>query len=230
MELSGEKQQISVLIAEDHEITLMGLRLSLERDSRIKLVGSAADGAKAVELAGSLCPDVILMDIGLPVLDGVAATHEIKRTIPAVRVIMLTSHDSDEDVFAALRAGADGYCLKTVGVSQLVTAISCVASGAAWLDPAIAARVLRRAGCVPQSSSEPAGRSGALSLSARELEVLWLIVDGLSNQQIAERLVVSIETVKSHVRHILEKLVVNDRTQAAVKAIRDGLVPRKLSA
>jgi DNA-binding NarL/FixJ family response regulator len=231
-------------VVEDHEITRVGLRLMLEQAPDITIVGEAADGRKGVDAVAALKPNVVLMDIGLPAIDGIEATDQIKKNTPGVRVIMLTSHDNDRDVFAALSAGADGYCLKETPTQQLVLAIRAVADGAAWLDPGIAAKVLRAsvAGHAPTvapvgAESDAAGKPGstkygaansdgpkAARLSQREIDVLKLVVEGMSNQSIAEKLFVSVETVKTHMRRIMEKLAVSDRTQAAVKAMREGLL------
>jgi DNA-binding NarL/FixJ family response regulator len=194
------------------------------------VVGEAEDGKATVKKVAELKPHVVLMDIGLPLMDGIEATCKIKEEVAGTRVIMLTSHDNDRDIFAALSAGADGYCLKEVSGSQLVMAIRAVADGVAWLDPGVASRVLRAVAAVPPSAQSgddgsPKQASPGLSpLSQRELDVLRLVVEGLSNQEIADRLILSVETVKTHMRHIMEKLAVSDRTQAAVKAMREGLV------
>ncbi len=229
MQSPTRQDTVSVFIAEDHEITRVGLRLTLEQLSGFKVVGEANDGRLAVDSILSMKPDVVLMDIGLPTMDGIEATKKVKELAPDCKVIMLTSHDSDRDVFAALAAGADGYCLKEVSGTQLAMAIRCVADGAAWLDPGVASRVLKACavgGNVPQAAvsmtKQPTGAQQ--TLSQRELDVLKLVVDGLSNQEIADKLVVSVETVKTHMRHIMEKMAVSDRTQAAVKAMREGLV------
>lgn len=210
---------ISVLVVDDHQITRKGLVLTLQQYDRFRIVGEAADGRAAIEKSLQVLPAVILMDIGMPILGGIEALTEIKRKLPETRVIVLTANDSDDSVFAALAAGADGYCLKNIGAEQLSIAIIAVQSGAAFLDPAIASRVLQS--CV---ASKPKSDKNTFFLSEREQEVLALLVDGLSNQQIAERLFISNDTVKTHMRHILEKLAVSDRTQAAVKAIRHGLI------
>ena len=215
---------VRILIVEDHEIARLGLTCALEDCPNICIVGEAADGQTGARQAISLVPDVVLMDLGLPVLDGINATKQIKSEHPEIKVLILTTHDTDQDVFAALGAGADGYCIKTISIDQLLVAIMAVAEGAAWLDPAIAGRVLR-ATISPQASipaSKPEGPT--TTLSAREMEILQLLVDGLSNQQMADRLVVSVETVKTHMRHVMEKLCVSDRTQAAIKAMKSGLV------
>jgi DNA-binding NarL/FixJ family response regulator len=222
---------IRIFIADDHEITRVGLKLTLQNVSDFRVIGEAEDGREAIRLVKELKPDIVLMDIGLPLLDGIDATEKIKTELSGIKVIMLTSHDSDRDVFAALGAGADGYCLKEVSGSQLISAIRAVYDGAAWLDPGVASRVLRASASNSQSQgteeSAPkiiASTVSAFSLSHRELDVLRLVVEGLSNQEIAGRLVLSVETVKTHMRHIMEKMAVSDRTQAAVKAMRQGLV------
>lgn len=217
----------SVFIVEDHEVTRLGLRILLEDTPGFTVAGEAADGWTAVEKVLQSRPKVVLMDVGLPRLDGIAVTKQIKEKLPDVRVIMFTSHDSDDDIFAAFAAGADGYCLKESSVSTLIMAISSVASGAGWLHPGIARQVLGfYSRACPPAAPPPALTQPALNapLSEREMDVLRLVVEGLSNQEIAERLYLSVETVKSHMRHIMEKLSVADRTQAAVKAIRSGLL------
>ncbi len=210
-----ESQKIEVLIVEDHEITRLGLKAALERVSDLKIVGEEEDGGSAIRAAVAKKPHIVLIDIGLPVMNGIDATRQIKEKSAETRVIMLTSHDSDTDIFAAFAAGADGYCVKDIPSDQLVMAIKAVHEGAGWIDPRIASRVLRAQ--ATQSSTET-------PLSQREVEVLRLIVDGLSNQKIANNLCLSVETVRTHVRHITEKLAVSDRTQAAIKALRQGLV------
>jgi DNA-binding NarL/FixJ family response regulator len=220
---------ISVLIVEDHEFTRMGLKLSLEALPGLNIIGEAQDGDEGLKKASELKPDVVLMDVEMPVMDGIDATRAIRNALPDTRVIMLTSHKSDQTIFAALTAGANGYCLKNIGAQQLATVIGMVSEGAAWLDPGIANRVLSAYAKneVPQSNN---GRNShhqdktSISLSPRETEVLRLVADGLSNQKIAERLGLALETVKTHMRHIMEKLAVSDRTEAAVKAMKQGIV------
>jgi two-component system NarL family response regulator len=183
------------------------------------VVGEASDGRSAIEKSLALQPAVILMDIGMPIMDGIDATREIKRTLPETRILVLTANESDDNVFAALAAGADGYCLKNIEAEQLSIAIMAVHSGASYLDRDIAGRVLRSF-----VSAKPKTMEGNSSLTERELEILKLVVDGLGNQEIAEQFSITNETVKTHVRHILEKLAVSDRIKAAVKAVRQGLV------
>lgn len=245
-----EKKEIRILLVEDHALTRMGLKTALKRVPDFQIIGEAVNGEVAVKMAEELHPDVILMDVGMPILDGIHAADQIISKAPDIRVIMLTQHDNDSDIWASLAAGASGYCLKDVEPERLYTAIRSVASGDTWLDSTIAGRVLKHfsgttaparvelpAADQPIVTAEVAeqppvkaavrqvyDRPLAEPLSARELEVLQLIVDGLSNQQIAEKLVISLATAKTHVRNILNKLAVDDRTQAAVHAMRRGLV------
>ena len=223
--MSVEASTITILIVEDQEIARVGLKVILESTYKLNVVGLAQDGQEAVNLALQLKPSVILMDIGLPVMNGIDATKRIKAEHASQRIIMLTSHDDDRHVFAALSAGADGYCLKEAPAEQLVMAIKAVAEGVAWLDPGIASRVLKSIAEGTRDREEiDKNQNVASGLSTRELDVLRLVVDGLTNQEIADKLVLSVETVKTHMRHIMEKLAVSDRTQAAVKAMREGLI------
>ena len=217
---------VTVLVVDDHEITRRGLVVLLETLPGIKVIGEAADGQAAIATALELQPMVTLMDIGLPGCDGIEATRQIKQSMPALRALMFTSHDQDTDIFASLAAGADGYCLKDISAGNLEIAIKTVAGGGAWLDPGIARRVLRacgHVGPVEPPAARGRGHDNPFSLSPRELEVLGAIVDGQSNHEIAEQFGLSEDTVKTHVRRILDKLRVSDRTEAAVKAIRHGI-------
>jgi two-component system, NarL family, response regulator LiaR len=228
--MPDEEKEVTVVIVEDHEFTRMGLKLSLDSLPGIKMVGEAADGAEGVKTALELKPQVVLMDVELPTIDGIEATKQIRAANPDVRVIMLTSHNSDQTIFAALGAGANGYCLKTINAQQLAAVIKMVSEGAAWLDPGIANRVLSAYAHTDGSPSNAQKQSTTRSkresptLSPRETEVLRLVADGFSNQKIAEKLGLGLETVKTHMRHIMEKLTVSDRTEAAVKAMKQGLV------
>lgn len=219
----AEEREINILVAEDSQVTLAALKHLLAQCPGFRMVGHAQDGPSAVRMARQLNPDVVIMDIGLPQMSGIEATRRIKSELPETKVVMLTVHDSDTSVFEALRAGAHGYCLKTVNTHQLSTAIKTVYDGAAWLDPKIARRVLEAA-TTPGTVGDEEPDVPKVSLSARELEVLRLVVEGLTNQEIAAKLILSVETVKSHVRHIMDKMAVSDRTQAAVKAVRERLV------
>jgi DNA-binding NarL/FixJ family response regulator len=225
MTFMSSDEKIRVLIAEDQELARTGLMLRLRDVDDVEVVGAVANGADAVNQAHTVRPDVILMDIGLPVMDGIAATQAVKSQLPDVRVVMLTSHDTDTEVFASLSAGADGYALKDTTLKQLVLAIKTVSEGSVWLHPEIAKRVLLtyKASWARVSGSADEKRQ-KFELSDREADVLKLVVDGLGNQEIADRLFVSLETVKTHMTHILQKLSVSDRTQAAVKALKEGIV------
>ncbi len=224
--------RISVYIADDHELTRQGLRYAFREDPRVEIVGEEGDGGLVVEQVCVDKPDVVLMDIVLDGIDGIEATRLIKLKCPDVRIVMLTSHDSDDRIFSAFSAGADAYCLKSISGEMLVQAVHSVYEGVGWLDPGIAKRVLKAsvqsatAVAVPKIPADCMSRNAAspFPLSERELAVLRLVVNGLSNHEIGEKLYLSPETIKSHLRKIFDKLLVADRTQAAVKAIRDGLV------
>ncbi|MFA6989344.1 MAG: response regulator transcription factor [Candidatus Gastranaerophilaceae bacterium] len=226
--MSGE---IKVLLVEDHTMTRMGLQIVLEKAEGVELIAEAENGLQGVNKAIQHNPDVILMDIGLPEIDGVEATKRIRDAKLPSKIIMFTSRDSENDVFAALGAGADGYIMKGITPEQLISAIKAVYEGTGWLDPAIARMVLNSINQKPHSTNNfgdtPATPSKFVQncgITDRELQVLKLIVEGLTNPQIAERLVISRATAKAHVHSILQKLCVDDRTQAAVTAMREGLV------
>ena len=208
---------IRVLIADDHAVVRQGLRTFLDLQADIDVVGEAADGEEAVTAAQEHAPDVILLDLAMPVLDGIGALRRLRETTPAARVIVLTSFGEDERLFTALRAGATGYLLKDVEPAELVRAIRTAHAGQSSLSPAVAARVIEELAS--------GGRRGAVdSLTPRELEVLCLIARGRSNKRIALELGVAEKTVKTHVSHVLAKLGLSDRTQAALYAVRAGLV------
>ncbi len=226
-----EAGKITVLLVEDHHVCRMGIKLLLEQAADIVVLGEATNGEEAVSMAGQMSPDIILMDLGLPGMDGLKATQLIReQASPQSRIVMLTSHTSEDDVFAALSAGAQGYCTKDTDGARLRAAIDVVHNGGVWLDPLVASRVLKALPEMSKMATAPAGNvKGRLShnseeLSEREIEVLKLVVEGLSNAEIAERLILSPETIKSHLRRIMGKLAVSDRTQAAVKALRSGIV------
>ena len=212
---------IRVLLADDQELVRSGFRLILELAEGIEVVGEAADGQQAVRQAKELRPDVVLMDVRMPGLDGIEATRQLRRAGVEARVLVLTTFDLDEYVYAAVRAGASGFLLKDAPREQLVTAVRTVARGEALLAPAITARLIERFLTRPA----PADAAPALAeLSARELEVLRLLARGLSNAEIAAELIVGEATVKTHVARILTKLRVRDRLQAVVFAYESGLV------
>jgi two-component system, NarL family, response regulator LiaR len=206
---------IRILIADDHRVVRQGLRMFLALDPELEVVGEAANGAEAVQLARELQPDVVLMDLLMPEMDGIAATQVIRRDTPEVEVLALTSVLEDSSVVGAIRAGAIGYLLKTTDADELCRAIRAAADGQVQLAPEAAARLLREVR-LPESPE---------ALTERETEVLRLIAQGYSNKEIARTLNVGERTVKSHVSSILGKLGLASRTQAALYAVRMGLVP-----
>jgi DNA-binding NarL/FixJ family response regulator len=212
---------IGVLLADDQELVRSGFRLILELADGIEIVGEAADGREAVRLAKELQPDVVLMDVRMPELDGIEATRQLRQAGVEARVLVLTTFDLDEYVYAAVRAGASGFLLKDAPREQLVTAVRTVARGEALLAPAITQRLIER--FVARPSPDQAAPALA-ELSAREFEVLRLLARGLSNTEIAGALVVGEATVKTHVARILHKLDLRDRVQAVVFAYETGLV------
>src|SRR5256885_4233562 len=206
---------IRILIADDHEVVRQGLRVSLGVDPELEIVGEAADGAEAVRLAHRLRPDLVLMDLLMPELDGIAATQVIRRELPDTEVMALTSVLEDASVVDAVRAGAIGYLLKDTRASELRRAIKAAAAGQVQLSPQAAARLLREV----KAPERPE------ALSERELDVLRLLARGLANKEISRDLGIAEKTVKTHVSSILGKLGVQSRTQAALYAGRAGLVP-----
>jgi DNA-binding NarL/FixJ family response regulator len=236
----NEEQHIKILLVEDHLLTRIGLMTVISRMPDLKVIGEAENGEEAVRKVDELHPDVVLMDVGMPIMDGIEASRKIKEKHANVEIVMLTSHDNERDIFASLAAGAGGYCLKDVDPERLYSAIRSVKAGDVWLDSSIASKVLKQYSAPAAapigtqtasaaSAAQPAGSAAANKslpepLSPRELEVLGLLVDGLSNQEIADKLIISLATAKTHVRNILNKLAVDDRTQAAVHAMRRGIV------
>jgi two-component system, NarL family, response regulator LiaR len=211
---------IRVLVADDHAVVREGLRTFLALQDGIEVAGEAADGREAVSEAERLRPDVVLMDLVMPELDGVEAMRELRARVPGARVIVLTSYGEDDRLLPAIRAGAAGYLLKTVEPRELARAVRAAHAGEALLDPAVAARLVR---AIAEPDGEAALSSG-VRLTPREREVLALIGRGWANKRIARELGVSEKTVKTHVGHVLAKLGVTDRTQAALHAVRAGLV------
>jgi DNA-binding NarL/FixJ family response regulator len=215
---------IRVLLVDDQVLFREGLEILLSVHKDIQIVGNASNGQEAVEVAAQVRPDVVLMDVRMPVLDGVRATSLLKDVLPQSKVIVLTTFDDDEYIFDALRSGAVGYLLKDVDSAQLVEAIRAVARGESILEPSVAAKVIAEFSRV--SSMVPSIQMEQLvePLSERELEILALIARGASNKEIASQLYITEGTVKNHITHILSKLGVRDRTQAAIKAKELGLL------
>lgn len=225
---------IRVVLIEDHDLTRMGMKIALQQQVDLVFVGEAATGNEGVSLVNSQQPDVAIVDLGLPDIDGVEVTRQIKAAATesgrATKVLILTLTDNQETVLAAFAAGADSYCIKDISSDNLVQALKLTAEGNSWIDPAIANIVLqqvrRREATVEIDAAEADYKQvlQATPLTERELEVLSEIVNGNSNAEIAERLYITVGTVKTHVRNILNKLCADDRTQAAVRALRAGLV------
>jgi len=206
------EEAIQILLVEDHAFTRDGLRATLNLEVDLQVVAEARSGEEALERLASVNVDVAVVDIGLPGIDGIQTAAEMKRGWPEVRIVMLTAHDLRQEVFAALASGAAAYCLKSAKPELLLLAVRAAAAGSAYLDPQVAHHVL---GGVRAPGAAPL-------LTSRELAVLRLIADGLPNKDIAAQLGVSISTVKLYVQELLVKLQAADRTQAAVKALRQG--------
>lgn len=227
---------IKVALIDDQAMVRVGLKMILEAETDIEIVGEAADGADAVALVRDTAPDLVLMDIRMPGLDGLAATAQVLAAHPDARVVILTTFDDDEYVYDALRAGASGFLLKSADGDTLVNAVRVVAGGEALLAPEVTRRVIERFAAKPpvadarpnSAEAEPAKHVPSAEaigdLSNREVEVLQLLARGMSNQEIAQELWVSSTTVKTHVSHILTKLGVRDRVQAVVEAYESGIV------
>lgn len=239
--------KIRVALIEDHDLTRVGIRTALQQRQEIEVVGEAATASEGLHLLEKLNPDIAIVDIGLPDQDGIELTRKIKASQeagegPSTKVLILTLRDSREAVLAAFAAGADSYCMKDISFDNLLEALRVTYSGNAWIDPAIARIVLQQVQPTTESGevivdtkdaktvaigaadAEYDQMLAAYPLTERELEVLQLIVEGCSNAVIAEKLYITVGTVKTHVRNILNKLCADDRTQAAVRALRSGLV------
>jgi DNA-binding NarL/FixJ family response regulator len=217
---------IRLLVAEDHELARNGLLACLDKMPDLTVLGAVKNGQECLSFVERERVDVILMDIRMPILDGIGATLRIKAGSPETKVIMLTSHQEGEEVYASLAAGADAYCMKDIQMNRLAQVVRMVFDGAVWLDPAIARMVME---ALPLNLSQKPRQSQSRTrynaeLTDREREVLEKLVEGKSNREIADELGITLHTAKAHVCNILQKLAVDDRTTAAVKAVRDGLL------
>ena len=212
---------IRIIIADDHTVLRQGTRRLLEDEPDMEVVAEALDGEEAVSLALELKPDVVLMDIAMPNLDGIAATKKIKEAYPSINILILSAYDDDQFIFKLLQAGAAGYLLKSVHSQELVSGVRAVHHGDSVLHPTIARKVLSR---LAFSSGKPTDTNTVCGLTDREIELLKLMTKGLSNKEIASELNLSIRTVQGHVGQIFNKLGVNSRTEAVVRGLQEGLV------
>jgi two-component system, NarL family, response regulator LiaR len=232
---------IRVVIVEDHDLTRMGLEAALQQKEGFEVVGEASNGFQGLKLMESIQPDVALVDIGLPDIDGIELVRRFKGTQAAksTKIVMLTMHKTQDAVLAAFAAGADSYCMKDINLDKLAEAVQLTYEGNPWIDPLIASIVLQQVRSAAETAVEEEDKNkvqisgveaeyedivATASLTEREIEILQLIVKGCSNTEIATQLYITIGTVKTHVRHILNKLCVDDRTHAAVLALRGGLI------
>ena len=221
-----EKTKFKVILVEDYKLTRVGLKSALQDFDFIDIVGESEDALDIDELIEKTSPDIILMDLGLPMKNGIEATMEIKSKHPEIKIIALTSHERDEEVIAALGAGASAYCLKDISPDTLAEVLKTVAAGACWVDSGIARVVMNMFPKPDNTDLLPSQKVSDIKnqLTEREYEVLKLLVQGKSNAEIADVLIVSVHTAKAHVCSILQKLCVDDRVQAAVKAIKENIV------
>lgn len=238
--------KIRVALIEDHDLTRVGIKTALQQRGEIEFVGEAVNGSQGLKLLETSRPDVAIVDLGLPDIDGIELTRKFKEGLeangegPDTKILVLTLQDNEEAVLAAFGAGADSYCMKNISFDNLLEALQVTYEGNAWIDPAIARIVLKQTKKNQPAAAPPVEEKSkvviegtdpeytqlieAYPLTERELEVLQLIVEGCSNAAIAEKLYITVGTVKTHVRNILNKLCADDRTQAAVRALRSGLV------
>jgi DNA-binding NarL/FixJ family response regulator len=217
--------QVRIVVADDHQVVRTGFAALLDTQPDFTVLGTASDGAEAVRMSRALRPDVVLMDVRMPGTDGIEATRQLTGRPDGPRVIILTTFDLDEYVYDALRAGASGFLLKDVTAERLFDAVRVVAAGEALLAPAVTRRLISEFARLPPKAADQQTPAAVIAeLTQRETEVLRLLAEGLSNPEIAGRLVVTEETVKTHVSRVLHKLGLRDRTQAVVLAYESGLV------
>jgi DNA-binding NarL/FixJ family response regulator len=221
-----EQKEISIVIVEDFKLTRVGLRCALNSNPDLNVIAECEDAIEGLKQIEKLKPDIVLMDLGLPMMNGIEAMIKIREFSNDIKIIALTSHDREEEVVAALSSGANAYCLKDIDPSKLADVIRDVASGVCWIDSLVADLALKslpkveNVGILGNSVSQQA----KIPLTEREFEVLKHLVAGKSNTEIAKELIVSVHTAKAHVCSILQKMCVNDRVQAAVKAVKEGMV------
>jgi len=215
-----EKNVIKVLIADDSKLTTVGLSTTFKQYKDINVIGIAENGLIAVNMVKEHKPDVVLMDIGMPTMDGIQATKEVRKLNVTTKIIMLTSHDSEQNVIEAFSAGAHSYCMKDIEPDSLIVVVKTTHEGASWLDPRIARIVLNN--FVNKTTKQ--GKSQESVLTEREISILSLIARGLSNSEISDNLYISLNTVKTHIKNIFQKLEVEDRTQAVMTAMKKNII------
>jgi len=222
----GVPDPIRVLIVDDHALFRRGLEMVLAEEPDIELVGEASDGAEAVERAGEALPDVVLMDIRMPKSSGIEACRTMKEVSPSAKIVMLTISDEEEDLFEAIRAGASGYLLKDIPYDEVADVVRAVYGGQSLINPSMAAKLLTEFAALAKRDSEEerAQQVPAPRLTEREMEVLRLVARGMNNRDIAKELFISENTVKNHVRNILEKLQIHSRMEAVMVAVREKLI------
>ena len=219
----GAQEGLRIIIADDHALFRRGLIMVLEAEPDIEVVAETEDGVATVAKVGELAPDVVLMDVRMPRVDGIAATREIREAFPATRILMLTVSDEEDDLFAAVKAGANGYLLKEISIEEVADAVRAVARGRSLLSPSMAAKLLSEFATLARQAGE-SDTSAAPRLTTRELEVLKRVAVGLTNDEIAAELGITESTVRNHVANILAKLQLRSRMEAAIVAIHDRLV------
>jgi DNA-binding NarL/FixJ family response regulator len=217
---------IRVLIADDHALFRRGLEMVLQGEAGLELVGQASDGQEAVQLAGEVVPDVVLMDIRMPKMTGIESARQMKEVAPSAKIIILTISDEDDDLFEAIRAGASGYLLKDIPLDELADSVRAVHGGQSLINPSMAGKLLTEFATLARrdAEEEPAKHAPAPKLTEREMEVLRLVARGMNNRDIAKELFISENTVKNHVRNILEKLQIHSRMEAVMIAVREKLI------
>lgn len=213
---------INILIVEDHELTRFGLKTTFEGVDYVETIYEADSAETAIEIFNNNNIDIVIMDLGLPKMNGIEATKKIKASNKDVKVVILTSHNDEKEVLNSLKAGANAYCSKEINPKRLIQVVQSVADGAAWFDPSIAHIVLKATTCVPAIDNDNGKKD--YDLTTREAQILKLMTEGYSNMEIAEILVISINTTKAHVANILQKLGVDDRLRAALKALKYKIV------
>ena len=214
---------ITILIVDDHALLRQGIKKVLDLESDLSVIGEAGDGEEAIAMALQLRPDIVLLDVNMPKKNGLQVTKELRQLVPDIKIVLLTIHDDESYVIEVIKAGASGYLLKDIEPGMLVKAIRIVHSGESFIYPTLARRLFFESG-QEKSSESPRNRNSQDSLTSREVEVLQLIGQGLSNQEMAKRLFLSEKTVKNHLTNIFRKINVSDRTQAVIYAIRNKIV------